>query len=89
MARSAEALLQGKVANPVGAALGGYALLRLNELDRLHDWPDNLAAWFAWLPDGAVSRPRQPPGAVTTSRRYALFRSALGGAYRCCPRGCR
>ena len=46
--------LMEKVANPVGAALGGYALLRLNELDRLHDWPDNLAEWFGWLPDGAV-----------------------------------
>ena len=32
LAQSAEAMLRGKVANPIGAALGGYALLRLNEL---------------------------------------------------------
>jgi hypothetical protein len=51
---SFEAMLMGKVQDPIGAALGGYALLRLNEIDRLHDWADNLANWFAWLPDGPV-----------------------------------
>jgi len=38
----------------VAAALGGYALLRAGQLDRLHHWPRNLADWFPWLPDGAV-----------------------------------
>ena len=51
---NAEELLYGKVGNPLGAALGGYALLRLNALERLHDWPHNLAEWMGWLPDGAI-----------------------------------
>ena len=77
LAESAEAMLRGKVADPIGAALGGYALLRLNALDRLHHWPDNLAQWFEWLPDGAVI------AAVTAARRgdeeraLALFHTAL------------
>jgi len=50
----AEALLQQKMADPFGAALGGYALLRLHKLERLHDWSTNLASWFPWLPDGAI-----------------------------------
>lgn len=50
----AEQLLQQKTADPFGAALGGYALLRSGQLDRLHHWPRNLADWFPWLPDGAV-----------------------------------
>jgi hypothetical protein len=50
----AEHLLQQKMADPFGAALGGYALLRAGQLDRLHHWPRNLADSFPWLPDGAV-----------------------------------
>jgi hypothetical protein len=50
----AELLLQGKVSDPIGAAVGGYALLRAGTLEPLHDWPGNLSNWFAWLPDGAV-----------------------------------
>jgi hypothetical protein len=50
----AETLLQNKIENPVAAALGGYALLRVGAIDRLHDWPNNLANWFPWLPDGPV-----------------------------------
>lgn len=51
---NAEQLLQQKMADPFGAALGGYALLRSGQLDRLHHWPRNLAGMFPWLPDGAV-----------------------------------
>ena len=50
----AEDLLWGKMSNPVAAALGGYALLRQGDVERLHNWPMNLASWFDWLPDGAV-----------------------------------
>lgn len=50
----AEELLSEKMGNPIEAALGGYALLRLGNLELLHDWPGNLANWFYWLPDGAV-----------------------------------
>ena len=54
LAPSAEDLLMGKQRNPIGATIGGYALLKLNELERIHDWADNLSRWFEWLPDGAV-----------------------------------
>jgi hypothetical protein len=50
----AEAMLFFKSADPIGAAIGGYILLRLHELERTHHWTENLAAWFKWLPDGAV-----------------------------------
>jgi hypothetical protein len=54
VAAEAEELLRRKMADPFGAALGGYALLRLHELTRLHDWPHNLAAAFPWLADGPI-----------------------------------
>lgn len=54
IATSAEKLLRSKMQGPLGAALGGYALLRLGDTERMHNWPDNLANWFKWLPDGAV-----------------------------------
>jgi hypothetical protein len=50
----AEELLRLKRGDAFGAALGGYALLRLHQLPRLHDWPHNLAAMFPWLPDGPI-----------------------------------
>lgn len=51
-----EELLRGKLADPLAAAAGALALLRMNALDRLHDWTSNLALWFPWLPDGAIVR---------------------------------
>ena len=54
LAPSAEELLMSKMQDPIGATIGGYALLMLNELERVHDWADNLCRWFEWLPDGAV-----------------------------------
>jgi hypothetical protein len=54
LSAEAEQLLLHKMADPFGAALGGYALLKLGRLDRLHHWPRNLADWFDWLPDGAI-----------------------------------
>jgi hypothetical protein len=42
--------LRGEVADPIGAALGGYALLRMARAAPTHD----LAGSFEWLPDGAV-----------------------------------
>jgi hypothetical protein len=47
-------LLRAKVADPVGAALGGYALLRMARIELVRDWPYNLSSRFDWLPDGAV-----------------------------------
>jgi hypothetical protein len=43
-ARVAENLLRRKMADPAAAAAGSYALLRRNDLDRLHDWTANLLA---------------------------------------------
>ncbi len=54
IAPDAEGLLGQKLADPFGAALGAYALLRLGELERLHHWPRNLASRFGWLADGAI-----------------------------------
>ncbi|WP_372395923.1 hypothetical protein ABMY26_08955 [Azospirillum sp. HJ39] len=56
---TAESLLWEKIGSPIGAAVGGYALLRLGELDRMHDWAANLLGWFPWLPDGVTIRAEQ------------------------------
>ena len=53
-ARDAERLLFEKMVNPVTAAIGGYFLLKIGELERLHGWANNLANWFPWLADGAI-----------------------------------
>jgi hypothetical protein len=50
----AEKMLQAKRANPLAAAAGGLALVRLRAYDGLHNWPLNLAEWFDWLPDGSA-----------------------------------
>lgn len=55
-AARAEELLRGKVNDPIAATVAGYFLLRAGELARLHDWTENLANWFEWLPDGPVIR---------------------------------
>ncbi|MGG7377662.1 hypothetical protein ACQ7B2_02440, partial [Escherichia coli] len=54
LAPAAETLLEEKRADPIAAAMGGYALLRLGRIADLRHWPANLAKWFPWLPDGAV-----------------------------------
>ncbi|WP_113924803.1 hypothetical protein [Cognataquiflexum aquatile] len=53
-AEDAERLLYQKMVDPVGAAIGGYFLLKTGELDRMHNWAQNLANRFQWMPDGAV-----------------------------------
>ncbi|MGH2664772.1 hypothetical protein [Flavobacterium sp.] len=50
----AETLLLEKIQDPTAAAIGGYYLLKTDELARLHDWANNLANWFSWLPDGCI-----------------------------------
>jgi hypothetical protein len=47
-------ILRDKIADPIGATVGGYALLRMARTELMHDWPYNLSRWFDWLPDGAV-----------------------------------
>lgn len=50
----AERMLYAKQADPIGAVVGAYTLLRMGELDRMRDWCDNLFNWFPELPDAAV-----------------------------------
>lgn len=54
MTGTAQEMLRTKMADPIGAVVGGYALLKLHAIDRMHDWPDNLANLFPDLPDGPV-----------------------------------
>jgi hypothetical protein len=49
-----ERVLSEKVEDPVAAVIGAYSLLRIGELERLHDWTGNLYRMFPWLPDGAT-----------------------------------
>ncbi len=71
----AEQMLRDKRINPMGAAIGGYYLLRVGALERLHDWPNNLANWITWLPDGAVIHAWQLlRQSVETEHRYARYR---------------
>jgi hypothetical protein len=52
----AEQLLDHKAGDPVAAAIGACAILRLGDMTRLHDWTAHLYDWFPWLPDGAAIR---------------------------------
>lgn len=52
--KQAEGLLYDKIIDPTAAAVGGYFLLRVGDLSRLHNWANNLANWFPWMPDGAI-----------------------------------
>lgn len=64
----AERLLYGKRENIVGAAVGGYYLLRTNDYERLHDWASNLADWFEWMADGPIIHAWQIIGEYRKSR---------------------
>ena len=50
----AENLLLEKKKDPIAAAVGGYYLLKTGELEYMHNWANNLANWFEWLPDGCI-----------------------------------
>lgn len=52
--RQAEILLFEKKRDPVSAAIGGYFLLSTGQLEFMHHWPNNLANWIEWLPDGPI-----------------------------------
>jgi hypothetical protein len=56
MAPQAEALFARKIECPLLATAAALALLKTRQLDLLHDWTRNLAAWFPTLPDGPVIR---------------------------------
>jgi hypothetical protein len=52
--KKAEELFFEKMVDPVGAVVGGYYLLMTGALERMHNWADNLANRFPWLPDGSI-----------------------------------
>jgi hypothetical protein len=81
---NAELMLRDKVSNPVAAAAGGYLLLRTRALAQLHDWPHNLAQWFAWLPDGAIIEGTQ---LLRTGGRKAQRRAVLDCFVKAASRG--
>ncbi len=50
----AEDMLYSKMIKPIEAVIGGYALLRIGAIDRMHNWPRNLYEYFPKLSDGAI-----------------------------------
>ena len=78
VAESAEEILYAKVTDPVAAAIGGYYLLRVHDLPRLHNWPLNLNQWMPWLPDGAIIRAWQL--IRTQQQEEAIDEAALAAA---------
>lgn len=70
-----EELLRGKMMSPLAATVAGLILLRAGALERMHDWPRNLAEWFPDRPDGAVIRAEQAlrtgRGTPGEAREYA------------------
>lgn len=55
-AAESERVFSEKMDDPVAGAIGAYSLLRIGDLERLHDWTANLYQWYPWLPDGAALR---------------------------------
>ena len=78
----AENLLFAKRENPAGAAIGGYYLLRIGDLERLHTWTQNLASWMDRMPDGAVILAwhllRQTNPGIADARRWLLEATKRG-----------
>lgn len=54
VAEEAEDMLYSKMIKPIEAVIGGYALLRIGAIERMHHWPRNLYKWFPELADGAI-----------------------------------
>lgn len=52
----AERFLFSKTRDAAAAAVGGYYLLRTEDLERLHDWAEHLAEWFPRMSDGPIIR---------------------------------
>lgn len=82
---AAEKLLRSKVESPLASTVAGLILLRAGALERMHDWPRNLADWFRDRPDGAViwaeqlSRSRAGgPDSIAEATRYARMAAERG-----------
>lgn len=72
--RPAEKLLRGKYDDPIGAAAGAYALLRIGRLEERNDWAQRLVEVAPWMADGpiiaaAVALRLDPPDRSLARRR--------------------
>jgi len=53
----AELMLRDKLSDPYAAAIGGYYLLRIGDIEeRMRSWPANLANRMNWMSDGPIIR---------------------------------
>ncbi|GAB1543122.1 hypothetical protein NUACC21_57960 [Scytonema sp. NUACC21] len=75
----AERLSREKIANPVGAVIGGYYLLQIGAYERIGNWSENLDYDFPWLPDGAIihayqllGKPKRSDNDLTLARERLL-----------------
>ncbi len=73
-ADQAERLLRDKLRNPYGALVGGYYLIKTGATERLHNWPNNFANWFKWLPDAAILHAWQLFGQMSRDHQDAAGR---------------
>jgi Bacterial RNA polymerase, alpha chain C terminal domain len=63
-------LLHQKVHDPYAAAVGGYYLLRIGEIERrMQRWPANLSDWMGWISDGPIIRGWQLLRGTSSHRR--------------------
>lgn len=51
-----ESILRQKHASPVAATIAANVLLRASRTDLMHDWSQNLAEIYSFIPDGAAIR---------------------------------
>lgn len=80
-ANLAERLLYEKVNDPVGAAVGGYFLLKIKDLDRMHHWAANLANWFSWMPDGQIIYAWQMMSQPNANTNFETIRDYVLSSY--------
>ena len=88
-AEKAEDLLQQKMADPFAAVVGAYLLLRMRNIQLLHDWTRNLMDSFPRISDAVVIRAWHLIYAAATKRRSGSSLSArLTARCRSSPRAC-
>jgi len=81
--KRAKKMLRGELENPMGAAVGGYYLLRRRAFERMGPWPRNFAERTDWLPDSAVIHAwqllsRKGPKAIELARTRLLQAAERG-----------
>jgi len=78
----AENFLQGKFRDVNKAIVGGYYLLKTRSFRRMHNWTNNLATYFPYLPDASIIhagrlmlRRRKSPEIITIIRELLITAS--------------